>query len=138
MDKIVTSIAEMHLDEDGILIVEMLPGINVTLERSREYLAATNQFLDGRKALILFDASAEYTITEEAKAFGTSDAFISNRIAIAFVTRSIANRLMFNLYLTVYKPAIPTKMFSSRNSALKWLKSFYVMPGDKFVKPGKK
>ncbi len=128
----------MYIDEDGILVVEILPGVNVTIEKSREYLAATNQLLNGRKALILLDASAEYTITEEAKAFGSSDAFLSNRIAIAYVTKSLGNRLMFNLYLTVYKPSIPTRMFSSRKTALQWLKTFYVMPGDKFVKPGKK
>lgn len=138
MKKLITSIAALHMDEDGILIVEMLPGANVTLENNREYLAATNQLLNGRKALVLFDASVQYSITEEAKAFGTSEAFLSNRIAIAYVTRSVANKLMFNLYLTVYKPMVPAKMFSTRKSALKWLKSFYIMPGQKFVKPQKK
>jgi hypothetical protein len=138
MNKIVTSIAAMHVDEDGILIVELLPGVHVTLEKNIEYQQAVNKLLDGKKALVLFDASAEYSITEDAKSYGGSEEYISGRIAVAYVTSSITNMLMFNLYLTVYRPVVPTKMFSSKERALKWLKTFYVMPGDKFIKPGKR
>ncbi len=112
MNKTTTSVAEMHIDEDGILRIKILPGANLTLDAVKEYFEATIQLLNGKKALILFDGSVDYTITEEAKAFGSSDEVVKTRIAIAYITKSITNKLMFNLYLTVYKPLVPTKMFS--------------------------
>ena len=138
MNKVVTSVAEMQVDEDGILRIKILPGANLTLDAVKEYFEATQKLLAGKKALVLFDGSAEYQITEEAKAFGSSEVMASTRIAIAYVAKSITNKLMFNLYSSVYKPSVPTKMFSNQESAVKWLKSFYVMPGDKFERKKKK
>lgn len=138
MNKVITSVAEMHIDEDGILRIKILPGANLTLDAVKEYFDATQKLLAGKKALVLFDGSAEYQISEEAKAYGSSEVIASTRIAIAYVTKSITNKLMFNLYLSVYKPSVPTKMFSNPESAVKWLKSFYVMPGDKFERKKRK
>ncbi|HEY0030184.1 MAG TPA: hypothetical protein VGC65_05455 [Bacteroidia bacterium] len=129
-----TSVAEMHLDEDGILCIKMLPGVDVTLEKVKEYFEVSNQLLAGKMALVLFDATAEYSITEEAKAYVSGKEASQNRIAIAYLTRSVTNGLMLNLYLKIYSPPVPTRMFSSKGRALKWLNSFYVMPGDKFVR----
>lgn len=138
MNKVVTSVAEMQIDEDGILRIKILPGANLTLDAVKEYFEATKKLLAGKKALVLFEAVSEYTLSEEAKVFGTSNEVASTRIAIAYVTKSITNRLMFNLYISVYKPSVPTRMFSSNDAGLKWLKSFYVMPGDKFERKKKK
>lgn len=133
-----TSVAEMYIDEDGILIIRVLPGVTITEEKAKEVFETSLTLLNGRKALVLFDASAEYDTTEGAKTFGSSKFVADSRIAMAYVTSSIANRLMFNLYLSVYKPLVPTKMFTSRESGLKWLRSFYVLPGDKFIRKKKK
>ena len=84
--------------------------------------------------MVLVDASEEYEVTEEAKAYGQTDEATKNRIAIAYVTSSFTNKIMFNLYLKVYKPRVPLKMFTNKNAALKWLNSFYVLPGEKFLK----
>jgi len=137
MNKVITSVAEMYIDEDGILRIKILTGTKLTIVAMKEYLEASYKLLNGKKALVLFDGTAEYEVTEEAKAFGASKEVQDTRIAIAFVTKSITNSLMFNLYLKVYKPEVPTKMFSSNESGLKWLRSFYVMPGDKFERKKK-
>ncbi len=138
MNKVVTSVAEMQIDEDGILRIKILPGANLTLDTVKEYFEATQKLLAGKKALVLFEAVSEYTISEEAKAFGSSDEVVDTRFAIAYVTNSITNRLIYNVYVSVYKPKVPMKMFSSEESGLKWLKSFYVMPGDKFERKKRK
>jgi hypothetical protein len=137
MDKVITSIAEMHLDEDDILHIRILPGVDVTLEKMKDNYEASARLLGGRKTLVLFDATAEYTISDEAKAYSAGPEASRSRIALAFLTGSVANQLMFNLYLKIYKPIIPTRMFSSESAAIKWLKSFYIMPGDKFERKKK-
>ena len=91
-----------------------------------------------KKGLILFDGTEKYQLTWEAKALCASKDVTEARIAIAFVTNSISNKVKFNLYLNVYKPAGPTKMFSSQKDGLDWLKIFYVMPGDKLIRQKKK
>jgi hypothetical protein len=138
MDKVSTSVAEMYIDEDGILQIRFFRGVEVTLEKAIEYYAVSNDLLNNQKSLVLVDASEDYQITEEAKAYVQTEEAMKNRIAIAFVTNSIANQLMFNLYVKFYKPLVPLKMFSNKTAALKWLKTFYVMPGDKFELKKKK
>ena len=137
MNKVITSIADMYLDEDDILRIRILPGVDVTLDRMKENYEASLRLLEGRKALVLTDATAEYKITEEAKAFAASDEAGRSRVALAYLTASITNKLMFNLYLKIYKPVVPTRMFSSEDAALRWLRSVYIMPGDKFIRKKK-
>lgn len=132
MDKVSTSVAEMHIDDDGILQIRFFKGTTVTLEKIKEYYRVSNDLLGGKKALVLIDASEDYTVTDEAKAYGQTEEATKNRIAIAYVTGSVANRIMFNLYLKIYKPKVPLKMFTSKEAALKWLNSFYVLPGEKY------
>lgn len=137
MNKANTSVAEMHIDDDGILQIRFFKGVTITLDEIKEYYKVSNELLAGKKALVLVDASEDYNVTDEAKAFGQTDEATKNRIAIAYVTSSITNRIMFNLYVKIYKPKVPLKMFTSKKSALKWLNSFYVMPGEKYLKPKK-
>lgn len=132
MNKMRTSVAEMHIDDDGILQIRFFKGATVTLDKIKEYYRVSNDLLAGKKALVLIDATEDYNVTDEAKAFGQTDEATKNRIAIAYVTSSLANRIKFNLYLKIYKPKVPLKMFTSKDSALKWLNSFYVMPGEKY------
>ncbi|MGQ0828934.1 MAG: DUF7793 family protein [Bacteroidota bacterium] len=138
MNKVRTSVAEMFIDEDDILRIKILKGVHVTLEKSKEYYQASNQLTKNNKVLVMVDASQDYTITDEAKEYGASEEVSKNRIAVAIVTNSIANRLTVNLYIKFYKPIVPTKMFSEEQAALKWLKTFFIMPGDKFNRPKKK
>ena len=139
MKKVSTSVAEMHIDEDGLLQIRFFKGVIVTLEKVKEYYAISNELLNNQKSLVLVDASEEYEITEDAKAYGQTEEAMKSRIAVAFVTNSIGNQLMFNLYLKFYKPLVPIKMFSNKEKALNWLKSFYIMPGDKIeIKKKKK
>lgn len=138
MKKAETSIAEMHIDEDGILQTKIKKGAHLTVENLREYYKLTNILLEGKKALVLFDASEEYTTTDEADTYGQSEEATANRIAIAYITNSISNKLRFNLYRKFYRPKVPMKMFSKKENGLKWLKSFFIMPGEKYISKRKK
>ncbi len=104
MNKANTSVAEMHIDDDGILQIRFFKGVTITLDEIKEYYKVSNELLAGKKALVLVDASEDYNVTDEAKAFGQTDEATKNRIAIAYVTSSITNRIMFNLYVKIYKP----------------------------------
>ena len=72
---------------------------------------------------VLVDATANFTITEEARAYSAERA-AKTRIAIAFLIRSAATRLLVNLYTKINKPKVPTRMFTDEQSAIKWLDTF--------------
>jgi hypothetical protein len=138
MNKVSTSVAEMFIDDDGILHIKMLEGGHVTLEKIKEYTQLASLLARNKKFLVLIDGRLDYTITDEAKKYAASEEISKDRIASGLVTNSIANKLTINLYIKFYKPVVPTKMFSDKTAAIKWLKTFYILPGDKFVKPKKK
>ena len=138
MNKIRTSVAEMFIDDDGILHIKILEEAYVTLEKSKEYYNASKQLLKDKKALVLVDGSTKFTITKEAKKYGAGNEIAENRIAVAFVTNSLVNKILINCYIKFYKPVAPTQLFSSQEKAIDWLKSFYIMPGEPYVKIKKK
>jgi hypothetical protein len=127
----------MFIDEEGILHIKMKAGMHVGLQDTIEYYEAARQLTEGRKALVLIDGRAEYTISQEAKAFAHTREASRSRLAVAYVTSSTANKLMFNFYVMFQKPPVPTLLFSSEKKALEWLRSFFVMPGDIYRKPKK-
>ena len=114
MNKVKTLVAEMFIDDDDILYIKILLNALLTIEAVHEYFSVTLELLSEKKALNLFDGTEKYQLTWEAKALCASKDVTEARIAIAFVTNSISNKVKFNLYLNVYKPAVPTKMFSSQ------------------------
>ena len=138
MNKVVTSVSEMYIDDDGILRIKVIKGVVVSMKKLQEHLDASAKLLKGKKALTLITGVSKFTMTEEASIYLASKKGAENRIAAAFVTNSFFNKIWFNLYLKVNKPLTPTKMFNSEENAIIWLKSFYIMPGDKFERKKKK
>ncbi len=124
----------MFIDEDGILQIKMLEGSNITLEKIKEIYDQSQLLAENAKVLALIDGSSDYDMSDEAKKYAAGEEALKNRVATAIVTNSITNRLMINLYIKFYKPLVPTKMFSDKDAAIKWLKTFYIMPGDKFYR----
>ena len=41
MNKVITTVAEMFIDEDGILQIKILPNAQITIESVRAYFSAT-------------------------------------------------------------------------------------------------
>lgn len=138
MSKVVTSVSEMFIDDDGILRITVIEGAIVSLEKMKEHLEASSKLLEGRKALTLVEGAFKFDMSKEASELLASEKGAENRIAAAFVTNSFFNKVWFNFYLKFNKPVTPTKMFNSVDKALVWLKTFYVMPGDKFERKKKR
>ena len=61
--------------------------------------------------------------TSEARDFVTSDEGIRFSLAHAFVTASLAHKIIGNFIIRVQKAKIPIKIFNNRKDALDWLDS---------------
>ena len=127
----------MYVDENGILQIKITDGAILTLENIEENYKVHKELLGDNKALLLIDCRVKYKFTKEARAYLADNNIALNWIATAFLVDSFTSRLATILYIWLSKPIIPTRIFTSKAKAHKWLKSFYVMPGDLFIKPEK-
>ena len=124
----------MYVDEDGILHIKITENAIVSLENLKENYKIYKELLGDNKVLLLIDSRMKYKFTKEAKAYAAGNNISLNRIATAFLVDSFANMLSTILYIWLNKPIIPTRIFISRGKAVEWLKSFYIMPGEPFIK----
>lgn len=138
MNKVRTSISDIYIDDEGILRVEMYPAVDVTIEKAKENFDAIKQLLGSNRALILINIKTGFKFRSEARSYVAINNDTINRVATAFVVNSFASKLVVNLYIKFNKPVVPTKMFLSEENALKWLRTFFIIPGDDCLKTGKK
>lgn len=85
---------------------------------SKKILEETNP---GRKYFLLVSSEGFFRVTKEVRKLGASRAFSSHIAAIACYTSNISLFLLGELYNKINKPAHPTRVFSSKESAMEWL-----------------
>lgn len=75
----------------------------------------------GRKVLLMVSIGDETTMSNEARAFASSEG--SNRYiaADAIVVRDFGHQLAANVFVRHHKPSRPIQMFPDEQSALTWL-----------------
>ena len=109
----------------GDSIIRITPKLDVDLEvedvkEMREMLVRLSK---GNKYCVLLDATERFNVSADARALIAGKEFSFDRIATAFIITSLANMLVGNFFIKVNKPYTPTKIFSSEENALSWLKS---------------
>lgn len=119
-----TKTTRMEWNGDGILRIHLLEGAEIGLEEARENQDLAQKLTAGRNHLALVFDSETFTVTPEARAFAAASNHSNRRIAMAYVTTSLANRLLGNFYIQFNKPIVPTRIFNSEISAHEWLLSF--------------
>ena len=60
----------------------------------------------------------------EAKEYSGSSAVMNHCSAIAFLSKTIGEKMMANFFIKFIKPSKPTKFFSNEDDAINWLKQF--------------
>lgn len=107
-------IIKMEVDEHEFLEVEDIEAVRkVNLELS-----------EGKPFCVLLDTSKGYfNVSPDANKLLTSKAYTKNRLAAAFIVKSLPARLAGNFFMTLGKGHNVAKMFSTEKEALVWLKS---------------
>ena len=116
-----TRIADNLLRDDGILVVRIKEGVEVDIEGVKENFKATFEMMEGRRCLAIIDARVIFNSTQEARDYAALNA-PHFRIAEAALINSLAIRIITNFYINFNKPSVPTRMFTSMDEAIKWLK----------------
>ncbi|MFC1642190.1 hypothetical protein ACFL5O_05800 [Myxococcota bacterium] len=116
----VTTTAEILPNGDGIVLIRFREGIAVDTLEAREIVAATQRVAGTTAHGNLVDAR---TLTHISK--GACEVFAcQNRRSVsgvAVLAGSSLQRTMANLYLSVARPKIPTRRFTTERAAADWL-----------------
>ena len=76
----------------------------------------------GKKMLIYVDTYNFMAITPEARLFASSPESSEFTLANAVLIDSLAKKLLFNFFMNISKPVVPTKGFNTKTEAINWLK----------------
>ncbi len=114
----------ISIDEEGILHIHIKDGMQVELEDAKESFAIYKKWgCDKNNVLQLMQGGKFYAMSKPAQKYATEQS-VHFFIASALVNKSLAIRILFDFYLSFFKPKIPFKLFPTVASALKWLRSF--------------
>jgi hypothetical protein len=117
-----TSVVRLRIHSDGF--VELMLKHNamfddVAMTESKNSIIET---LSGKKAFILVELEGEAFTTREARELAASNEHSGHHGAIAIFSTKLAYRLLGTMYIKINKPKAPTRFFTKRDEAIKWLK----------------
>lgn len=114
----------VYLELQGdLLIGHYKKGIKINLDVAREIVKTRLEFTDYKPVVALAENLGVNSMDKQARDYLSNEGVEGVR-AGAIVIGSPVGALIGNFYLSVSKPKIPSRMFTSREAALKWLQKF--------------
>lgn len=114
-----TSTIRLEYREDRILRITILPNSRIDIQQARQNWETAARLIGNIRVAVLVDATAEHQLTRLAQEYASEQSH--HRVAMAVVTQSTITRLLTTLYVAIFRPAIPVKLFSSASAAESWL-----------------
>lgn len=108
--------------EDDIIHLVFADKLNITLDVAKHCVGERLRFSAGKSYVCLIDMKGLSGITREAREYLAKEGTELIR-AGAFIIRSPLTEMMGNLFLSINKPQVPTRLFTGEEEALVWLKS---------------
>ena len=113
---------EITIVAERIFKVTPFEGIELDANDVYEMRKLYLNFSEGRPFAVLLDAANNFTPTDKARELLATKEFAEKRVAAAFVTRTLANKIVGNFFIKFNRPVSPTKLFTDEIAALEWLK----------------
>jgi hypothetical protein len=119
-----TSTVTMSFCEDRILRITIFPNAHIDLEEAKANYAASSRMTNGEPVLALVDARNDSTVTRRAQEYASSQSHL--RLATAVISENPFSRVMTNLYLLLFRPVAPVRLFLDEETALEWLEEMRI------------
>ncbi|PBQ34197.1 hypothetical protein CNR22_21295 [Sphingobacteriaceae bacterium] len=108
---------------EGIIIENsLIAGVTLEPNDVRMIKQLNLRLCEGKKYALLVDPKVESLITDEARALLASKEMAELNIAKAILIYNQKQKIIGNIYLSINKPHVKTKLFTDREKALKWLR----------------
>jgi hypothetical protein len=119
-----TSIGKVWLDEEGIIREKVHAGSVIDLDVAKEEIAAYAVLCKNEARPILVDIRNVKSITGEARSHLAGEESAKVTRAVALLIGSPLSRIIGNFFLGLNKTSFPSKLFTSVEEALTWLRGF--------------
>ncbi len=116
-------LAQLSYDEEiNVLFFKVKQEIEVDVKEILDMIAYAKEVMGDKRHYCVIDFGANVMSTTEAREVYASSGYIQkNRIADAFLVKSLAVRLVANFFIRVTKPKVKTRLFTDESLALNWL-----------------
>lgn len=124
----VTALVEVRtqkiwLDGEGIVHAKLKPHLALGLADAREAVRAIGQLCGGKPSPVLVDMTELLSMDRDARQYFAGAETARVESAVAILIRSPLSRAIGNFFMGLNKPLFPTRLFTSEQDALAWLKS---------------
>lgn len=111
------------LGTDGILYIECLPNTIMTLVDAKDSTRLGAELVNGNPAPMLCDLTNVVKMTQDCRRHFSGPEHAEIFTKCALMVTSPISRIIGNFFLGANKPLKPTRLFTNRNEAIKWLKN---------------
>ncbi|MCK6649903.1 MAG: hypothetical protein L6Q66_09625 [Bacteroidia bacterium] len=114
----------IHLRDDKVIHVAVKAKNEIGIEQIIEIIQGIALVGESKKHPIMITVEDHTFPTPEARKYlaqADTNPFAS---ASAFIVKNLAQKLLVNAYLKMNRPSRPTRMFTTEESAIQWLKTF--------------
>lgn len=123
-EKYLKNCFSVKLMSNGIIIVDFTESLR---EITKEHLVKLNHCIkvlgSGKKMPVYTSTYNFMNISSEARVYAASAEGQRYTIANAVLIDNLAKSILFNFYLKMNQPVVPTKAFKTEEEALIWLES---------------
>jgi len=111
--------------EPGIIRIQVEPDSFLDVDDILAMRKVNLELSGGERFSVLLDTTAGYFgNSPEAIRMLASEEYLLSRKATAIVVKSLAARLAGNFFKKLNTPKCPTRLFTSEEDAIKWLRKF--------------
>ncbi|HEX6193559.1 MAG TPA: hypothetical protein VFZ42_14395 [Chitinophagaceae bacterium] len=124
MEKVLDTAYVRYELEGDLLIGWYKKDLKITLPVAREIVKTRLEFADHKPVVALVYNLGVVSFNKDARDYLASDEGVQGVIAGAIVLDSPVGSFLGNFYLSVAKPKIPSRIFSKKEAAMKWLNKY--------------
>jgi hypothetical protein len=110
------------LRPDNILYTDCFPNTIMTLEDGKESTRISAEMVNYQPLPLLCDLTNVVKMTQECRKHFAGPAHAATFSKCALIVTSPVSRIIGNFFLGLNKPLKPTRLFTSKEEGLKWLK----------------
>lgn len=110
------------LEDDGIVRVKVKPNIEISLQDAQVAIRAVSNVCGGKRCPALVDMRGLVGMDRGARLYFAGEETAKVESAAALIIESPLSKAVGNFFMGLNKPIIPTRLFTSEEAALAWLK----------------
>jgi hypothetical protein len=110
-------------EDDNILFWDYCPLTVIDIEIAKELVEDRLKYSEGKALYSIADVTNLKSVTKDAREYMSSpDGGLRGILGGAFLSNSIVNNMVVNLYLKMNKPSVPAKFFTKKEDAVTWVR----------------